>query len=76
MMQVYPVLVAEIAKRGIKKKTIAESLGVCGKTLSKKINGKTAFLWPEVRVIQRQFFPDMGIDDLFSMSAECNRKGA
>lgn len=64
-MVIYPVLVGEIAKRGIKKKAIAESIGVCEKALSNKLNGKSPFTWPEVRTIRRQFFPDISPDILF-----------
>ena len=64
-MVAYPVLAGEIAKRGIKKKTIAESIGVCDKSLNNKLNGRVPFTWSEVKTIQRQFFPDMAPDDLF-----------
>lgn len=65
-MVVYPVLVGEIAKRGIKKKAIAQSIGVCNKSLNNKLNGKAPFTWPEVKIIRHQFFPDMNPDDLFT----------
>lgn len=65
MMVVYPNLVSEIAKRGIKKKAIAQSIGVCDKSLSNKLRGKVEFTWPEVRAIRHQFFPDMDPDELF-----------
>lgn len=65
-MVVYPVLVGEIAKRGIRKKTIARSIGVCDKSLNNKLNGKVPFTWPEVRTIRHQFFPDIPPDVLFS----------
>lgn len=64
----YPVLAGEIAKRGIKKKVIAESIGVCDKSLRNKLNGKIPFTWPEVKTIRRQFFPDMSPDYLFKDS--------
>ncbi len=67
-MVVYPVLVGEIAKRGIKKKAIAQSIGVCDKSLNNKLRGKVAFTWPEVRTIRHQFFPDMDPDELFQTS--------
>ena len=65
-MVVYPVLVGEIAKRGIKKKTIAESIGVCSRSLNNKLTGRVSFTWPEVSMIQKTFFPDMTPDDLFT----------
>lgn len=64
-MVYYPVLAGEIAKRGIKKKVIAESIGVCDKTLLNKLKGKAPFTWPEVSTIHKQFFPDIPPDQLF-----------
>ena len=55
-MVAYPVLAGEIAKRGIKKKTIAERIGVCDKSLNNKLNGRVPFTWPEVKTIRHQFF--------------------
>ena len=69
-MTAYPVLVGEIAKRGIKKKAIARSLGICDKALSNKLNGKTPFTWPEVRTIRHQFFPDIPPDVLFKEATQ------
>ena len=66
MLVVYPVLVGEIAKRGIKKKTIAESIGVCSRSLNNKLTGRVSFTWPEVSTIQKTFFPDMTPDHLFT----------
>ncbi len=65
-MVMYPILAGEIAKRGIKKKTIAQSIGVCDKSLNNKLQGRVEFTWPEVRTIRHQFFPDMDPDELFS----------
>lgn len=61
----YPNLAGEIARRGIKKKAIAASIHVCGKSLWKKMNGKVQFTWPEVKTIRETFFPDMDVDYLF-----------
>lgn len=65
-MVYYPVLIGEMAKREIRKKTIARSLGLCDKSFNNKINGRTPFTWPEVKKIQREFFPDIQSDELFS----------
>lgn len=65
-MVYYPVLVGEMAKREIKKKMIARSIGVCDKAFNNKLNGKTPFTWPEVRMIRLQFFPDISPDILFA----------
>lgn len=61
----YPILVGEIAKRGIKKKAIASELGITGKTLNKKLEGVTDFTWPEVCCLHGSFFPDVEKDYLF-----------
>lgn len=67
-MVVYPTLVSEIAKRGIKKKVIAESINVCDRSLNNKMQGKAPFTWPEVYEIRHRFFPDVAYDDLFERS--------
>ena len=64
-MVTYPNLVGEMAKRGIKKKTIAERIHVCNKSFNNKLNGKSSFTWPEVKIIWREFFPDIPPDELF-----------
>lgn len=64
-MVAYPILAGEIAKRGIKKKTIAQSIGVCDKSLNNKLSGRVPFTWPEVKTIRYRFFPDMTPDELF-----------
>ena len=65
-MVYFPVLAGEIAKRGIKKKTIAESIGVCDRSFNNKMNGRVPFTWDEVKTIRGRFFPDMEPDKLFS----------
>ena len=62
----YPAPEREIAGRGIKKKTIAESINVCPKSLNNKLAGRVPFTWPEVSKIRSQFFPDMSPDVLFA----------
>lgn len=65
----YPRLKSEIVLRGITQKEIARALSLDEKTISCKIQGKTAFTWPEVCRIQSEFFPDIDKDILFA-SAE------
>ena len=65
-MIAFPVLVGEMAKRGIKKNAIARSLGICDKALYNKLNGRVPFTWPEVLIITSRFFPDFRVEDLFS----------
>lgn len=62
----YPTLEREIAGRGIKKKTIAESIDVCNKSLNNKLSGRVPFTWPEVSIIKERFFPDMVVEVLFA----------
>lgn len=69
-MVYYPVLVSEMAKREIAKKEVAQSIGVCGRAFSNKLNGKAPFTWPEVRKIQEDFFPDISLDKLFATANE------
>ena len=65
-MVYYPTLEREIAGRGIKKKTIAESIGVCNKSLNNKLSGRVPFTLPEVSAIKDRFFPDMQLESLFA----------
>ena len=74
MVPMYPVLSGEIAKRGIKKKDIASSIGVCGKALSNKLVGRSEFTWSQIEKIRANFFPDMTPEQLLARDAE--QKGA
>ena len=67
-MVYYPTLEREIAGRGIKKKTIAECIGVCNKSLNNKLSGRVPFTLPEVSAIKDRFFPDMQLEHLFARS--------
>lgn len=66
-MPFYPVLAAEMAKRGITKKQIANALGINYKTFYNKWNGLTPFTWPEVCKIKEAYFPEMTSDELFAI---------
>ncbi len=68
-MVFYPALAAEIARRGIKKKAIADALGICNRSLNNKLSGRVSFTWDEVKKIRGQFFPDMSPDELFDTTA-------
>lgn len=63
----YPTLEREIAGRGIKKKAIAESIGVTYKSFSNKLSGRVPFTWPEVSTIRSRFFPDMTLEVSFKI---------
>lgn len=60
----YPVLAGKIAERGIKKKAIAERVGITPRALNMKLNGHSQFTWPEVVAMQTTFFPDISKEDL------------
>ena len=68
-MPYFPTLSGEIARRGIKKKAIADALNICNRSLNNKMNGRVPFTWDEVKLIRSQFFPDMSPDDLFMPNA-------
>lgn len=62
----YPVLAEKCRQLGIKKKQIAQTLGIDYKTFYNKWNGLTAFTWPEVCKIRQTYFPATASDELFS----------
>lgn len=70
----YEYLERMIAKRGIRKSVMARAAGISPKSLTNKVNGKVAFTWPEVQIIQTQFFPDIEKDVLFHR--DCTDQGA
>lgn len=63
---IYPVLEAEIVKRGILKKSIAELLELAPRMLSTRLAGKFEFTLGQAIAIQEKFFPDMDIKMLFN----------
>lgn len=71
-MVLYPILIAEMAKREIPKKVVAQSIGVCEKAFSNKLSGKTQFTWGEIKKIHQQFFPRFSIEELFSTADEAD----
>lgn len=60
----YPILSSLIATRGIKKNRMAETLNITAKSLSNKLAGKSPFTWNEVSLLQKNFFPDLGKDEI------------
>ena len=72
MAAVYPILVGEIAKRGIKRSVIASTIGISERALYSKITGKVQFTWPEACKIREVFFPDIEKDVLFEKATEEN----
>ena len=65
MSVVYPNLVGEVTKRGIRKSVIASTIGISERALYNKFIGAVPFTWPEACAIQEVFFPDMDKDTLF-----------
>ncbi len=61
----YPTLEAEIAKKGIRKKDIAECLGIDNRQFSKKINGESEFRLSQALTIHNVFFSDTDMAKLF-----------
>lgn len=76
MNVIYPNLIAEIARRGIKKNAIAKHLGICAKSLNNKLCGKSSFTWYEVCEISHQFFPDVPQEFLFMCNNTLNSANA
>ena len=70
MKVVYPTLVGEMAKRGVKKSVVASALEINPRTLYSKMQGKVPFTWPEVQTINQRFFPDMNPYVLFAKAEE------
>lgn len=65
---VYPELIGEIAKRGIRRSDIASGIGISKRALYNKLSGTVAFTWDEVRAITDRFFPDIDQKILFARS--------
>ncbi len=61
----YPLLEAEIVKRGILKKEIRKAIGVEHTTLCYKLNGERSFTLEQGLLIWKTWFSDIPIDELF-----------
>ena len=59
-------LSAEMARKRIGRKNIAEALGSSEKTVKRKIDGSSDFSVPEAIKIRDKFFPGMELDYLFA----------
>lgn len=71
----YCNLKAEMARKGIKVKDIADLLGVRRATASDKINGKYRFYCDEAIKIKETFFSDLNIDYLFQFKPKNDHNG-
>lgn len=61
----YPNLLAEMARRKITAKELAEKLGVTPTTMSWKLNGKSTFTLEEASQIKVILGTDVLIEELF-----------
>ncbi|CEK30276.1 hypothetical protein JGS6364_09221 [[Clostridium] sordellii] len=61
----YLNLEAEIARKKIKKASIAKYIGKTYNTLNLKLSGKYSFTYDEALKIQEQFFPECDLKMLF-----------
>lgn len=61
----YRNLEAELARKAIKKKELAELLDVRQATIYDKINGKFPFTLDEAVAIRNNFFEEMNVEYLF-----------
>lgn len=62
----FPNLKAEMARRNIKVKDLASSIGVAPKTVYNRLSGRTEFTLSEMLTIKRHYFPDLTLDYLFN----------
>lgn len=58
-------LKAEMARRSVLSKDLANLLAVATTTISSKITCKTQFTFEEAQCIQRNYFPDLDLSYLF-----------
>lgn len=61
----YENLISLIERRGVRKSTLAQSIGITTRALSNKLAGKSDFTWSQVCEIQGRFFPDVPREVLF-----------
>lgn len=66
----YPNLEAEIARGGLAKQDIADSLGVSRNTFYRWMNGETDFPLDKAKAVSRTFFPNCEFGYLFEAAGE------
>lgn len=66
----YSNLRAEMARGSIGVKALSQEIGCSEKTLRNKLNGETAFTWPEAKAIRKKVNPTMDIETLFKRDDE------
>jgi len=62
----FPNLKAEMARKKIDGLTLSVAIGCTPKTFSNKLSGKSEFTRSEIFTIQKEFFPKLSVDYLFS----------
>ncbi len=62
---IFPELEAGLAGKGIMKKEVCQLLNIMPRTLSNKLSGVSHFTVEEAILIQKQWFSDMTVNELF-----------
>lgn len=65
----YPNLEAELARKKLSNADCAKACGITEKSFSNKRCGKTDFTLPEIKTLQKDFFPHCTLEYLFSTEA-------
>lgn len=63
----FPNLRAEMARKGLTTKQIADCAGITRRTLNNKMAGRFPFKHREMRSIRAAFFSDLTLDYLFAV---------
>lgn len=66
----YPVLQAEMDKRGISRRDVAEALYYGRNTVDHLMRGDTNFKLRMAKELRDKLFPDMTLDELFKTAEE------
>lgn len=69
-MKPYSTLRAEIARKGIRQKDIADYLGIWNSSFCTKLSGKHCFSLQEAVAVQKKFFPEIPVEVLFDIDIE------
>ena len=70
MMLGYSVLKEYALRSGVRKKDIADLLGISPKTLWNKLRGESDFTFGEAVQIKSRYFPEVPIEQLFEREAQ------
>lgn len=67
---IYPNLIAELARNGLTKRSLATIWGVREATAYDKVNGKTPITINEILLVRDKLCPDKTIDYLISKDGD------